>query len=56
MDSLKTTIMRRDGLSSEEADDMIEEAKQRIITGNDPEEILYEDFCLEPDYIFDLLN
>jgi hypothetical protein len=47
--------MRRDGLTSDEADDMIEEARERIYSGDDPEEILLEEFGLEPDYVFDLL-
>ena len=56
MDSLKKTIMRRDGLSAAEADEMIAEAKEAIANGADPEDILYSDFGLEPDYIFDLLD
>ena len=56
MDSLKKTIMRRDGLSASEADEMIAEAKEAIANGADPEDILYSDFGLEPDYIFDLLD
>ena len=56
MESLKQLIMRRDALTSEEADELIEEAKERVADGEDPEEILHEDFGLEPDYIFDLLS
>jgi len=37
MDNLKTTIMRRDNLSSEEADNLIEEARNEILSGVDPE-------------------
>ena len=54
--SLKATIMRRDGLTSDEADEMIEEAKEMIAEGYDPEEVLAEEFGLEPDYIFDLID
>jgi len=53
--SIKEVLMRRDGLSADEADDQIEEARARVLEGEDPEEILLEDFGLEPDYIFDLL-
>jgi len=56
MTDLKRDIMKRDGLSSEEADELINEAKQRVLDGENPEEILYSDFGLEPDYFFDLLD
>jgi hypothetical protein len=54
-ESLKQVIMRRDGLSSQEADELIESAREQILEGEDPEEVLLNDFGLEPDYIFDLL-
>lgn len=54
-EDLKQVLMRRDGLTSEEADELINEAKERVAEGADPEEVLYDDFGLEPDYIFDLL-
>ncbi len=56
MSDLKRTIMLRDDLTSEEADEMIRDARNRVLDGEDPEEILLEDFGLEPDYIFDLLG
>ena len=55
-ETLKQVLMRRDGMSSSDADDAIEEARERVFAGEDPEEILLEDFGLEPDYIFDLLG
>jgi hypothetical protein len=55
MDSILEVLMRRDGLSWSEAMDMIQEAKQMIQEGSDPEEILHYEFGLEPDYIFDLI-
>ena len=54
-ESLKQVIMRRDGLSSQEADELIESAREQILEGEDPEEVILNDFGLEPDYIFDLL-
>ena len=54
-ESLKEVIMRRDEISSDEADDLIEDARQAIADGDDPEEVLSEYFGLEPDYIFDIL-
>ena len=54
-ESLKQVLMRRDGLSSEEADAEIKEARDEVRAGADPEEILEEFFGLEPDYVFDII-
>lgn len=56
MQTLKQVIMRRDDLSEKEADQIIKEAQEAVIHGADPEEVLYQEFGLEPDYIFDLLG
>ena len=56
METLKQCIMRRDGLSSDEADELIEGAKDRVRAGEDPEIVLEEEFGLEPDYFFDLMD
>ena len=56
MTQLKKVLMERDELSSEEADEIISQARQMILDGEDPEEILYEEFGLEMDYIFDLID
>lgn len=55
METLKKILMRRDGLSAAEAQDLIDEARQAVAEGADPEEILHDDFGLEPDYVWDLL-
>lgn len=55
MESLKKVLMKRDRLSSGEADELIREARERVLAGEDPEEILFEEFGLEPDYVFDLI-
>jgi hypothetical protein len=55
MQSLKQVLMNRDGLTEDEAEEFIAEARERIYSGDDPEEILLEEFGLEPDYVFDLL-
>lgn len=55
-ESLHEVLMRRDGLSAREASRQIWEAKERVIAGEDPEEVLADEFGLEPDYIFDLLE
>jgi hypothetical protein len=55
METIKQVLMRRDEMSSDDADELIAEARQRVADGEDPEEVLAEEFGLEPDYIFDLL-
>lgn len=55
MKSLIQTIIERDGLSEEEAAEQVNEARNRVLEGEDPEEILHNEFSLEPDYIFDLI-
>jgi len=61
MDDLKTTIMRRDDISSEEADDQIAEAKAQLMEyleegdSCSAQDICEEFFGLEPDYLFDLI-
>lgn len=54
-ESLVTILMRRDGLSKDEATAMVNDARLRVAEGEDPEEILLEEFGLEPDYIFQLI-
>lgn len=54
-EDLRQVLMRRDNLTGEEADELINEAREKVAAGADPEEVLYDDFGLEPDYIFDLL-
>jgi hypothetical protein len=54
LDSVESILMRRDGMTRDEARDAIHEMQQRVIDGEDPEEVLHE-IGLEPDYIFDIL-
>lgn len=56
LESLKTVLMRRDGLTASEAQEQIDDAREAVLDGADPEEILHNDFGLEPDYIFELLD
>ena len=55
-ESIVDILMRRDEMTRADAESMLEDAKQRVSDGEDPEEVLYEDFGLEPDYIFQLLD
>lgn len=50
------TIMRRDGMSREDARELVEEAREEVMNGADPEDVLAETFGLEPDYVMDLLS
>jgi hypothetical protein len=47
-------LMNRDDLTEEEANNLIKEMYERVLSGEDPEEILLEE-GLEPDYVFDIL-
>jgi hypothetical protein len=49
-------IMRRDGLTLEEATDQLNEAREAVAQGYDPEQACYDFFGLEPDYCFDLME
>lgn len=52
---LVKVFMDREEMTEEEAKEYVEELKERVLDGEDPEEVLYEE-GLEPDYVFDLLS
>lgn len=54
--SIREVLIRRDGMSGEEADEIIAEAREELENGGDPEEICADWFGLEPDYIWDLVK
>ena len=60
MDTIKQVLMKRDGMSETEADELIAECKedmnQRLTEGEMPDDICEEWFGLEPDYLFDLMD
>lgn len=43
------------GYNREEAEQIISDMREAILSGEDPEELLHDE-GLEPDYIFDLLT
>jgi hypothetical protein len=47
--------MRREGITKEEAVNSIKETFPLMDEGQDPEEILIDQFSLEPDYLEDYL-
>ena len=55
-ETLVQLLMRRDGLSETEAEEQVDDARSRVKFGEDPEEILYEEFGVEPDFVFELLE
>ena len=55
MNTIIKILMNRDGLSVEEAKDILSDLQYRFIMNNEePEELLME-IGLEPDYVFGLL-
>ena len=59
VDGIKEVLMKRDGFSEMEAEDLIEEAREdlneRLEAGEIPMDICAEWFGLEPDYIDELI-
>lgn len=60
VDSIKSVLMSRDGMSEEEADELIKDARKdlykRLDNGEMPDDICSDWFGLEPDYINDLVG
>ncbi len=46
--------MQRDDISADDAQNIIDEMKEQVLAGEDPEEVLFNE-GFEPDYIFDIL-
>ena len=61
MESIKEVLINRDGMSSNEADELIEEAKEAmneaLESGSicEAENVCAEFFGLEPDYLIELI-
>ena len=53
--SLKQILMQRDGMSGAEATQEIRYMRSRVFKGENPETILFEEYRLEPDYVFDII-
>ena len=60
MNSIKSVLMERDGMTEDEAADAIQEAREdmneRLANGEMPDDICQEYIGLEPDYIFELMG
>jgi len=55
MTELVKVLIRRGDHTLSEIKEMITDARERFEDGENPEEILHEEFGLEPDYIDDLM-
>ncbi len=53
--SLKQVLMKRDGMTSIDADLEIKDLRYRVANGYNPETILFQEYRLEPDYIWELI-
>ena len=51
----KQVLMERDGMTGVEANKEIKDIRSRVFKGENPETILFEEYRLEPDYIWDLI-
>ena len=47
-------LQRRDGMTKEEARDLLDECRDAVEAGENPEKVLREELGLEPDYTFAL--
>lgn len=58
MNSVKEILMRRDGLSEQEAIDLIRETRDMILDANifEADEIMADMLGLEPDYIMEVVG
>lgn len=62
MQTIKQVLMKRDGLDETEAEERIDEAKEQLLeclerggTLCEAEEIIKDEFGLEPDYLWELM-
>ena len=59
MSEIKNILMRRDGMTPDKADKLVEKAKadlrKRLAKGELPDDICYKWFGLEEDYIEELI-
>ncbi len=55
MNQIIEILMRRDGATRAEAEELLMIARSAVAAGGDPEDVLAEFFGLESDYVFDLL-
>lgn len=56
--NVKEILMKRDGLTEQEAEDLIEETQEMLFEADpwEADSIMASQLGLEPDYIFDILG
>lgn len=58
MNKVVSILMRRDGMSKEEAEELVETTRQMLLEASwsiEAADIIMDNLGLEPDYIFDIL-
>lgn len=55
MNRIVEILMNRDGMTKEDAEEVVAGMTEEVMNGEDPEEVLANTVGLEPDYIFDLI-
>lgn len=55
MSDLELALMNSQGISLEEAQRIVDDMKDQVLEGEDPEEVLLE-YGLEPDYVMDIID
>lgn len=58
MDPVVEILIRRDGLTKSEANDLIEETRELLLTSDpfEADQIMADQLGLEPDYILDIIG
>ena len=54
MSELHQALISREDMSFEEADEIVQEMKERVREGENPEDVLFEE-GFEPDYFYDII-
>lgn len=49
-------LIERDGMTRDEAKELLEDCREMVLDGEDPEDVLYGELGLDPDYIFALMG
>lgn len=55
MTELRNIIKNRDGITDDDFDDILADISEDEAL-NDPEQVLADYFCIEPDFVFDLFD
>lgn len=55
LEKIVDILMRRDGVTREEAEETLQEMRDMVAEGENPEEVLADHVGLEPDYFWELI-